>query len=60
MRNNPIYTTMSTNISNFTSLLYTFIYIYIKNLFSLDFILFYYLIKGIVTFIIPILFSLLF
>jgi len=50
---------MSANINNFTPLLYTFIYIYIKNPFNLDFILLNHLIKNILTFIIPILFSLL-
>jgi len=59
MRNNPIYTTALTNISSFMFLFYTFIYIYIKNPFSLDFVLLNRLIKDILTFITPILFSLL-
>jgi len=59
MRNNPIYTTVLTNINNFVSSLCTFIHIYIKNLFNLDFILLNHSIKGILTFIIFILFSLL-
>jgi len=60
MRNNPIYTTASTNINNFTPLLYTFIYIYIGNLFNLNFVPLNRLIKDILTFIVPILFNLLF
>jgi len=60
MRNNPIYTTILTSINNFTFLFYTFIYIYIKIPFNFNFILLNYLIKNILTFIIFILFSLLF
>jgi len=59
MRNNPVYTTVLTNISNFTPLFYIFIYIYIRNPFNLNFILLNYLIKSILTFIIFILLSLL-
>jgi len=40
-------------------LLYTFIYIYIRNPFNLDFVLLNRLIKDILTFIAPILLSLL-
>jgi len=50
---------MSTNINSFTPLLHNFIYIYAKNLFNLNFIPLNRLIKGILTFIISILFSLL-
>ena len=60
IRNNPIYTTTSANISNFAPSLYTFIYIYIKNPFNLDFVPLNRLIKSILTFIVPILFNFLF
>jgi len=60
MRNNPTYTTTLANVNNFAPLLCTFIYIYIKNPFSLDFILLNHSIKGILIFIVPILFNLLF
>jgi len=46
-----MYTTASTNINNFIPSFYTFIYIYIRNPFSLNFVLLNYLIKGILTFI---------
>jgi len=59
MRNNPTYATASANISNFTPLFYTFIYIYIRNPFNLNFIPLNRSIKGIVIFIIFILFNLL-
>jgi len=51
VRNNFIYTTASTNISNFNPLFYIFIYNYIKNPFNLEFIPLNYLIKGILIFI---------
>jgi len=54
VRKSPIYTTASININNFTPLFYTFIYIYIKNIFNFNFILLNRLIKNILTFIIPI------
>jgi len=60
MRNNPVYATASASISNLDSLLYTFIRIYMRNPFNLDFVLLNRLIKGILTFINPILLSLLF
>jgi len=53
MRNNPIYTTTSTNISNLIPLFRTFSFIYIKNPFNFIFILLN-LIKGILTLIVPI------
>jgi len=59
MRNSPIYTTILANINSFTPLFYIFIYIYIKNLFSLDFVPLNHLIKGILIFIIFMLLSLL-
>jgi len=59
VRNSPIYTTASTGINSFNPSLYTFIYIYIRNPFNLDFVLLNRLIKGILTFIDPILLSLL-
>jgi len=52
VRNSPIYTTASTNISNLVPLFYIFIYIYIKNPFNFNFILLNYLIKDILTFIV--------
>jgi len=55
VRNNLIYTTASVNISNLTFLCCIFNYIYIKNLFNLNFVLLNRLIKGILTFIDPIL-----
>jgi len=58
VRNNPTYTTTSASVSNFNPLLYTFIHIYAKNLFNLNFIPLNRLIKGILTFINPILLSL--
>jgi len=51
MRNNPIYTTVSTSINNLVSLFYTFNFIYIKNPFNFNIILLNYLIKGILTLI---------
>jgi len=59
MRNSPTYTTTLTSINNFAPLLCTFIYIYIKNPFSLKFILLNRSIKGILIFIIFILLNLL-
>jgi len=46
VRNNFIYTTASTNISNLIPLFYTFNFIYIRNLFNFNFILLNYLIKN--------------
>jgi len=51
VRNNPIYATAFTNISNLTPLYYIFNHIYTKNLFNLKFILLNRLIKSILTFI---------
>ena len=59
MRNNPIYTTASAGISNLDPLAYTFILIYIRNPFNFNFIPLNHSIKGILTFIVFILFSLL-
>jgi len=53
VRKSPIYATVSANINNLAPLFCTFIYIYIRNLFSFNFILLNYLIKGILTFIVP-------
>jgi len=58
MRNNPVYTTTSTNINSFNPLFYTFIHIYIKNPFNLNFVLLNHSIKDILTFINFILLSL--
>jgi len=58
VRHNPIYTTASTNISNFNLLFYIFIFIYIRNPFNLDFVPLNYLIKSILAFIDPILLNL--
>ena len=52
MKKSPIYATASTSINNLTSLFYTFIYIYAKNLFNFNFILLNRLIEGILTFIV--------
>jgi len=52
VRNNPIYTTASTNINNFIPLFCTFNLIYIKNPFNFNFILLNRLIKTILTLIV--------
>ena len=54
MRNNPIYTSASTNINSLIFLFYTFSLIYTKNPFYFIFILLNYLIKSILTLIVPI------
>jgi len=57
VRNSPIYTTVSTYINSLIPLYYIFNHIYIKNSFNFNLILLNYLIKGILTFINPILFN---
>jgi len=59
MRNSLVYTTALANINIFNLLLCTFIYIYIKNPFNLDFVPLNRSIKGILTFINPMLLNLL-
>jgi len=58
VRNNPVYTTASASVSNLDPLAYTFILICVRNPFNFNFIPLNCSIKGILTFIIPILFSL--
>ena len=58
VRNNPIYTTQSAIIGNFTPLYLIFSFIQVRNPFSLDFSPLNLLTNGILTFIIPILLSL--
>jgi len=59
VRNNPTYTTASASINNLNPSAYTFIFICVRNPFNFNFVPLNRSIKGILAFIIFILFSLL-